>query len=100
MERCCIYKLKEGKSVDKFEESFSRYVYVEDFARNPLDKDMGLYAIYRYINIDTLEPTSQILNCFMLPHHKFEEHFELYMKQGDINKKIDELEGVSNEVNS
>lgn len=41
MQRCCIYKLKEGKNVNKFKEKFSRYVYVEDFAKHPLDEDKG-----------------------------------------------------------
>ena len=53
MQRCCIYELKDGKSLNDFQEVFSKYVYVEDFARNPLDDEV-LYAVYRYIDIETL----------------------------------------------
>ena len=59
MQRCCVYKLKEGKSLNRIQEMFSEYVYVDDFARNPLDDEV-LYAVYRYIDIETLDWGSQI----------------------------------------
>lgn len=93
MKRCCIYKLKEGKTLNKIQEAFDdiSYVYVEDFARNPLDTDI-LYAVYRYIDIDTLEYSSQILGMDILPCQIFEEYFELYWEVEQINNKLRELE--------
>jgi hypothetical protein len=92
MQRCCIYKLKEDKTINEFEEKFSRYVYVEDFAKHPLYKDMELQAIYRYIDIDTLELASQICNCYILPVSIFEEYFEISMDAGEIKEKIYKIE--------
>lgn len=47
MQKCCVYKLKEGKSLNKFQEMFNEYVYVEDFGKNPLDDEI-ICAVYRY----------------------------------------------------
>ena len=69
----------------------SEYVYVEDFARNPLDDEV-LYAVYRYIDIETLDWGSQILGLDILPYETFEEHFEFYWDVGQINQKLRELE--------
>ena len=91
MQRCCAYKLKEGKSLNKIQEMFSEYVYVDDFARNPLDDEV-LYAVYRYIDIETLDYGNQILGLDILPYKIFEEYFDLYWDVGQINKKLRELE--------
>lgn len=93
MTKCCVYKLKEGKSLNKLQEMFSEgnYVYVEDFARNPLDSET-LYAVYRYIDIDTLDHSSQILGFDILPYQIFEEYFEFYWDVKQINERVRELE--------
>lgn len=92
MIRCCVYKLKVGKSLNESQEMFSKdnYVYVEDFARNPLEGEI-LYAVYRYIDIDAMEWSSQILGLDILPYQTFEEYFELYWDVGQINEKLREL---------
>lgn len=91
MQRCCVYKLKEGKSLNIIQEMFSKYVYVEDFARNPLGDEI-LYAVYRYIDIETLDWSSQILGFDILPCEVFEEYFELYWDVGQINERLREIE--------
>lgn len=96
MQRCCVYKLKEGKSLNKIQEVFSdeNYVYVEDFARNPLDNEV-IYAVYRYIDIETLDWDSKILGLDILPCETFEEYFEFYWDVGQINEKLRELEALN-----
>ena len=95
MQRCCIYKLKDGKSLNDFQEMFGKYVYVDDFARNPLDDEV-LYVMYRYINIETLEFTSQVFGLDILPYETFEEYFDLYWDVGQANEKLRELESKYN----
>lgn len=94
MQRCRIYKLKEGKSLNKFQEMFSEYVYVEDFARNPLDDEIS-YAVYRYIDIETLDYGNHILGLDILPCEIFEDCFGFYWDVGQINERLRELEKLS-----
>lgn len=93
VQRCCVYKLKEGKSLNEIQEMFSEYVYVEDFARSPLDDEI-IYAVYRYIDIETLDWGSQILGFDILPCKIFEEYFEFYWDTGQLNEKLRKIEGL------
>jgi len=91
MQRCCIYKLKDGKSTGYMEESLSKYVIVEEFAKNPLDNNKIMQCVYKHIHIEDMEYTSNILGYCVLPCDTFEEYFELHMETTEINKKLREL---------
>ena len=91
MKRCCIYKLKDGKSTGYMEEKLSKYVIVEEFAINPLDGNKIMQCVYKHIYIEDMEYTSMILGYCVLPCDVFEEYFELYMETSEINKKLREL---------
>ena len=91
MQRCCIYKLKDGKSTGYMEEKLSKYVIVEEFAINPLDGNKIMQCVYKHIYIDTMEYTSMILGYCVLPCDVFEEYFELYMETSEINERLKEL---------
>lgn len=86
----CIYKLKMGKSLVKSEELFSEHVHLIDFAKNP-KRNIGMDAIFRYIDIETLEYGSQIIGLFTLPIDEFEEYFDLFWETGEVNSKLREI---------
>jgi len=91
MKRCCIYKLKDGKSTGYMEEKLSKYVIVEEFAINPLDGNKIMQCVYKHIYIEDMEYTSMILGYCVLPCDVFEEYFELYMETSEINERLKEL---------
>jgi len=91
MQRCCIYKLKNSKSTGYMEEKLSKYVIVEEFAKNPLDSDKIMQCVYKHIYIEGMEYTSNILGYCVLPCDVFEDYFELYMDTHEINEKLREL---------
>jgi len=91
MQRCCIYKLKDGKSTGYIEESLSEYVIVEGFATNPLDSDKIMQCVYKHIHIEDMEYTSMILGYCVLPCDVFEDYFELFMETSEINERLREL---------
>ena len=91
MQRCCIYKLKDGKSTGYMEELLSEYIIVEEFAINPLDSNKNMQCVYRHIRIEDMEYTSMILGYCILPCDVFEDYFELYMETTEINERLKEL---------
>jgi hypothetical protein len=98
LQKGALYKIKEGKQLDKTEEYLSKYVLLQDFAKNPLEED-NWHCIYFYIFKDTLNPTSYIYSIRVLPYEEFQEYFDLDMTYKEVNNKIYELEKLENEVN-
>ena len=92
MQKHCIYKLKEDNQLDKIDSIFVEYVIVDEFAIKSIGEDRDVYCIYKGINIDTFEYTSQILGYDMLTPKQFEENFELFMNHDEIRLKFRELE--------
>jgi hypothetical protein len=91
LQKGALYKIKDGKHLDKVEEYLSKYVYIQEFAKNPL-KEGEWYCIYFYMFKDTLNPTSYIYSTRVLLYDTFQEYFELDMDYREVNKKIYELE--------
>jgi hypothetical protein len=91
LQKGALYKIKEGKQLDKTEEYLSKYVLLQDFAKNPLKED-NWYCIYFYIFKDTLNPTSYIYSIRVLSYEEFEKYFDLDMNYKEVNNKIYKLE--------
>lgn len=71
---------------------FVDYVIVDEFARKAIGDDKGLYMLYKGINTETFEYTTQVLGYSMLTPEQFEENFELFMDQDEIRHKLEEME--------
>lgn len=87
----CIYKLKNGKTLNNKEQYYSKYVYLGHFARNPLTDEF--ICVFTYIDKYTLEPISQILSNGFLLSQDFEDKFETYLTFNEVQWIISELEG-------
>lgn len=99
IEKGALYKLKEGKTLGDIEERLSEYVYVLDYAKNPLDKNEKdedkWMCVYHHVFKETLNPTTYIWSTRVIPYETFLEYFELDMTMSAVNKKIFELESLS-----
>lgn len=89
IEKGGLYKLKEGKSLDKTEEYLSNVVRFYDFLMNPLiEGDEKYYVYFDYVFEGTVRPTSYILPSKILPYDSFFEYFELYKTGQEVNEII------------
>lgn len=85
-----LYKLKDGKSIDKIEEMLSKYVITMDFIKNPLieDYDSSWCVSFMYVFENSLKETTHIYPLRILSYDDFLNNFELYMDKKKIYEEI------------
>lgn len=87
-----IYKLKSGMTLGQMEERWTRTVIVEEFAKNPMEEDGGVWGIVTFINPETME-FQNMLNTLIMKYDDFCNYFEPYMSQEQVNDRLREVQG-------
>lgn len=81
-----IYKLREGKTIDRIEEGWCNTVIVEGFASNPLKNRDELLCHFVFIKTEDMTYQSFLDESLVMHYKEFEEYFEIYMTSSDIRE--------------